>query len=225
MRLYLTTKKIFSFEKEGIEQFLNGLTANDMRAPQNAFLNIHGRIVATFAQMRKGSQQYYLLFEEARVVPAMAHLDRYLKLGGIKVQPVDKRVYHDLSGEYAPGPEDDVIPWPAGQLVLTAKELDATVSTEEYTQFRLTHRLPLQGVDYDEEMVLNVSSRDYVSFTKGCFLGQEPVSKVYNRSRPTWRLVVKALEDCSPEEARKMTSPLLNPADAKTYGFVFEKNE
>ncbi|MBZ0165332.1 MAG: hypothetical protein K8I00_00895, partial [Candidatus Omnitrophica bacterium] len=178
MRLYLTTKKILSFEKEGIDQFLNGLVANDMEAPQNAFLNIHGRIVATFAQLRKGSRMFYLLFEEPCVVPVLAHLDRYLKLGGVTVQPVDKRVYHDLTGAYQPGPDDDVIPWPAGQLVLTAKDLEGTVRDEEYTQFRLDHRLPLQGVDYDGEMVLNVSLSDYVSFTKGCFLGQEPVSKV-----------------------------------------------
>jgi folate-binding Fe-S cluster repair protein YgfZ len=74
--------------------------------------------------------------------------------------------------------------------------------------------------------LLNVSEReDLVSFTKGCFLGQEPISKVHNRSKPTWKLVVKSAEDCPPEERSKMTSQAIDPQTKKTRGFVFVKNE
>ena len=42
--------KIVLSIKPNAETFLNGLTSNALDAPQNAFLNLHGRIIATFDQ-------------------------------------------------------------------------------------------------------------------------------------------------------------------------------
>lgn len=224
MRIYLTSQQVLSFQKEGVAEFLNGLTANVMDAPRNAFLNIHGRIIATIAQVPRGPREYLLFVEKDFVPPLLQHLDRYLKLGGVRVEPLEMAVFHDLDGTFQPA-DAVTVPLPAGRLVATAQPAEANVSAEEYTLFRLHHNLPLQGPDYRDEMLLNVDTRDFVSFTKGCFLGQEPVSKVYNRSKPTWRLVAKAVDECSGEESAKMTSRVVDPADNKEYGFVFEKNE
>ena len=72
--------------------------------------------------------------------------------------------------------------------------------------------------------MLNVSATELVSFTKGCFLGQEPASKVHNRSRPTWQLMVKYTHECSEEENNKMTSRVLDPDTNNMMGFVFVRN-
>jgi hypothetical protein len=56
-------------------------------------------------------------------------------------------------------------------------------------------------------------------------LGQEPISKVYNRSKPSWKLVVRFEDDCAPEEKGRMTSKMKDPETGKALGFVFVSNK
>jgi len=72
------------------------------------------------------------------------------------------------------------------------------------------------------EFVLNVSAEDVVSFKKGCFLGREQVSKVHNRSSPTWQLVVQYKNERSGKERGKMTSEIPDPDSDSILGFVFD---
>jgi len=80
-------------------------------------------------------------------------------------------------------------------------------------------------VDYQaDEFLLNIDESTYVSYTKGCFLGQEPVAKVHNRSKPTRKLVVMFEVECAPEEKPKMTSKIIDPISGRMQGFIFVKN-
>jgi folate-binding protein YgfZ len=80
----------------------------------------------------------------------------------------------------------------SGQWLFKSEDFPIQVSEQEFTQYRLQQNLPLQGIDYQpDEFILNVDSGQFVSFTKGCFLGQEPVAKVHNRSKPSKKLVVE----------------------------------
>jgi len=224
MKIYKTNKSVLSF-KNNSEKFLSGLTSNTLDAPNNAFLTIHGRIVATFDQLQIGEDEFFILVEEPFVDDVLQHIDRYAKLSGVKVQKRDERVYYDLSGEFSVKEEGRVIPQRRGKLIVTNRTLDSNVSQEEYTLFRLQNNLPVHGIDYKDEMLLNVSTEEFVSFTKGCFLGQEPISKVYNRSKPSWKLVVKNEDECTQEEKKKLTSKSKNPETKKVMGFVFIKND
>ena len=91
--------------------------------------------------------------------------------------------------------------------------------------FRVVNHIPVQGIDYRDEFLLNISDEEFVSYAKGCFLGQEPISKVHNRSKPTWKLVVRYQDECTEEERQKMTSVVVDPATRRTMGFVFVRNE
>ena len=51
MKLYQLNKIVLNFKNNAVE-VLNVLTSNEMDKPQNAFLNIHGRIIATFDQFK-----------------------------------------------------------------------------------------------------------------------------------------------------------------------------
>ena len=85
MKIYKTSKRAISFQNNPIE-FLNGLTSNDMDKPNNAFLNIHGKIIATFDQIKINDEEMVVLIEEPFVQEVLSHLDKYIKLGGIKVE-------------------------------------------------------------------------------------------------------------------------------------------
>lgn len=224
MRLYKTTKKVLSITPCP-QAFLNGLTTNSLDKPQSAFVNISGRIIATFDQIKISDEKFLLVIEAAFVPSVLLHLERFARLSKAVISEENLLVYFDLQGLYHPTPAEFVIAQKCGQLVLTDNNLSSEVSDEEFTRFRLKNNIPLLGVDYKDEMILNVSETDFVSFSKGCFLGQEPLSKVHHRSKPTWKLAVKVQEDCSPEEKEKMTSKAVDPLNGKVYGFVFVANK
>ncbi len=224
MRIYKTSKTVLSVSNN-IDKFLPGITANTLDAPHNAFLSIHGRIVATFDQVRVSEDQMLLCVEKEFVEDLLNHVQRYLMLSGSTIEETDYAAYFDLDNEHSIGEDEFCIAQPEGKLVISQNNLEATVSDAEFISFRLDHNLPQQGLDYRNEMVLNVSVERFTSFTKGCYLGQEAVSKVYNRSKPTWRLEVKYADECSEEEVSKMTSRSVDPANNRERGFVFIKNE
>ena len=101
----------------------------------------------------------------------LKHLERYVKLSHVSITPGSQNAFIDLD---------------TAQTVWSSETHANSISDEEFTLFRLDHNIPLMGVDYQaDEFILNVHEHDYVSYTKGCFLGQEPVAKVHNRAQPS----------------------------------------
>lgn len=225
MRLYKLNKTVLSI-RNNPARFLSGLTANTLDKPQNVFLNIHGRIVAVFDQIKVGADEFRIIVEDPFVDVLLQHVDRYAKLSKVRVERLEKNVYFDLEDNrnFVSGAEG-VIPQKKGRVIISGDELETSVSQPEFTLFRVRNNMPAQGADYTDEFVLNVGARDLVSFTKGCFLGQEPVAKVHNRSRPTWQLVVKYVDECAEEEKRRMTSKVFDPDSNRTAGFLFVRSE
>lgn len=224
MRLYKLDKTVVRVSGNA-EKFLSGLTSNALEAPRNAFLNLHGRIIATFDQARAGEDGFLLVIAPSAWEALKGHTDRYARLNHTTLEPAPLNVYFDLDSNVPLEEGDLTISQNTGRLLVTSRVLPQTVSSSEFTQFRLQYQIPLHGVDYKDEMVLNVHEHDFVSYTKGCFLGQEPVAKVHNRSKPTWKLTVRYADELPDEERGKMTSQSLEPQTGRTKGFVFIRNE
>jgi hypothetical protein len=221
MKLHPLNNKLALHVAPDACEFLKGLTSNTLDAPRNAFLDVHGRIVAVFDQKILSADEALIVIGRPFYARLEKHLGKFLALGDTRLREGAFRVYFDTESACRPGEGEFVIPQKAGSLVLSKNELPADVTEKEFTLFRLHHDLPLQGVDYDEEMLLNLADEGLVSFTKGCYLGQEIIARVHYRSKPPRKLVVKVEEDCSPAEAAAMTSKILDPASGKTLGFVF----
>lgn len=210
MRYYQLPSRVIQV-KGNAAGFINGLSSNALDKPRNAFLNLHGRIIATCWQQRISDEEFYLVVPQVAVEVLLQHLNRYAKLSRAQIMTTDLKAYMDLDA-----PQN---------LVITLETKTPLVSEEEFTLFRLKTGLPLMGVDYQaDEFILNVHEHDYTSYTKGCFLGQEPVAKVHNRSKPTRKLIVKYADECSEEEKLKITSQMKDPANSRLMGFVFVKN-
>lgn len=223
MRLYRCDKSVLSF-KNSPSEFLNGITSNTLEAPRNAFLTIHGKIVATFDQLKISDNEFWIAVESSYADALLAHAGRYAKLAKVDIQKLGLHVYFDLDADAPLFESERTIPQKQGRLIISAQPRETNVAPEEFLAFRLEHAIAALGVDYKDDFILNVSEEEFVSYTKGCFLGQEPVSKVHHRSKPTWRLVVKRASDCSEEELKKMTS-VFKGGTKDAQGFVFEKND
>jgi len=205
MRLYKLPDTVLSI-KGNAATFLNGIASNTLDAPLNAFLNQHGRIIATFRQKKISDDEFLISVPSVAVENLLKHLERYAKLGHVSITPNPQSAYINL----------DTV-----QIVWTSEPYANSISDEEFTLFRLKHQVPLMGVDYQAgEFVLNVNEFDYVSYAKGCFLGQEPVAKVHNRAQPSRRLIVRFEDQCSPEDAAKMTSKTKDPETGRLKGFI-----
>ncbi|MDO8676033.1 MAG: hypothetical protein Q7K71_08015 [Candidatus Omnitrophota bacterium] len=221
--IYKLDKTVVSV-RGSAEKFLSGLTSNTLDRPRNAFLNMHGRIVATFDQVRAGDDIFLLVIASSAWEALKAHTDRYARLNNTTIEPVALNAYFDLSGDCPLSGGEYAIPQNSGRIILTARAIPLDVAADAFTVFRLQNNIPLHGVDYHDDFILNVHENDFVSYTKGCFLGQEPVSKVHNRSKPTWQLAVRCEDGLSEEEKAKMTSKARDPKTGRTLGFVFVKN-
>lgn len=224
MRFHALNKSVLRI-RDNAERFLNGLTSNALDKPRNAFLNQHGRIIATFDQIRTSDDGFLIVIEPFALEALMLHIKKFLMLNKTTAEPAAWNAYFDLDGSYQTSAGEYVIPQKAGQMVLTPQKFQADVSQDDFTLFRLKNNIPLHGVDYTDELLLNIDEYEHVSYTKGCFLGQEPIAKVHNRSQPTWKLVVSLEDELYPDERTKMTSKTVDPATGKTVGFVFIKNK
>lgn len=221
MKLYPLSRTVLTIHNNAA-LFLNGLTSNAPDKPRNAFVNIHGRIMATFDQHRVSDDEFVIAVERAFVDPLLTHLDKYIRLSGVRVEKLDRYVYFDVEETSVPGAAGTLaIPQKKGRLLISETPMPAQVSDEEFTLFRLQNNIPLQGVDYRDEFLLNVSDEEFVSYIKGCFLGQELIAKVHNRSKPAWKLAVRYRDECTEEERQKMTSVVVDPATRRSRGFVF----
>ena len=207
MKLYRCNKAVLRFYPQGAG-FLNGYTTNVADAPRNAFVDLQGKVVAVFDQLKLSEDEVWALVERKFADRVMKHLEKYLFLTQTKAETLgSKNVYWDLE---------------ADRPVVTDEHLTANVSEEEFTWFRLKNHRPLQGVDYDGEMILNLGEEGLVSYTKGCYLGQEIVARVHYRSHPPKKLVAKKLKDCAAQDLPRMTSKTADPRTGEAWGFLFD---
>jgi hypothetical protein len=210
MKLYKLPDTVFSI-KGNASGFLNGITSNTVDAPLNAFLNQHGRIIATFRQRKISSDEFLVSVPAIAQDNLLKHLERYVKLSHVSIGLSDQKIYMDVD---------------TSQTLWTTEPHANNISDEEFILFRLNDHLPLMGIDYQaDEFILNVHEHDYVSYTKGCFLGQEPVAKVHNRAKPSRKLIVAFEDKCSTEQVLKMTSKIQDPVSGRIKGFVFVGNQ
>jgi folate-binding protein YgfZ len=210
MRLYKLDDKVLNI-KGNASKFLNGITSNTVEAPLNAFLNQHGRIIATVRQKRISDDEILISVPSVAADNLLKHLERYAKLSHADMLPSPLFTFLDLDN---------------AQTVWMHECHPNSISGEEFVLFRLDKNIPLMGVDYQaDEFILNVHEYDYVSYSKGCFLGQEPVAKVHNRSQPSRKLLVRFEDECSRQEAAAMTSKAADPDTGSIKGFVFVSNK
>lgn len=191
MRLYRCSKQVLRITGDAAK-FLNAYTSNTTDRPKTAFLNRAGKIVAVVDQILLNPNEALIVVESQFVDRLFTHLKSYLQFLPTKVRTDEiLKTYFDIDGAYKPSPEEWTIPQKKGQLILTPKELSVSVTEDEFKKFRLEIELPVQGIDFDDEMLLCVGDEDYVSYTKGCYLGQEIIARVHFKGAPPKKLTAK----------------------------------
>ena len=243
-------------------QFLDGLISNDVKTLEDgaqmfaAFPNAQGRLLAL---SRVGRQGEKILFETEPVTrqKIFETLNRFTLAGEFFVE--------DLSDEYRfikvfdksfipitpPYTEFDtrfgtdyfVHREDANDFVGELKYFEAAaISDELYETLRVENGTPRYGVDMDENTIVpEIGIDEAISYTKGCYIGQEIIARIHFRGHVAKRLTgISSSElsaiggDLKPEQelmskegknAGRITSVTVSPKLQKAIGLAYVRYE
>ncbi len=206
----LPDRGAIAIEGEDRVSFLQGLVSNDVeqaspeRAVWAAFLTPQGKWLADFFILTDGDR-LLLDAERAQIAGLVPRLSRYRLRAKVTVKADDSlRVYAAWDG--APPPCPIAAPDPrlpaAGWRLIAAAPLPTNATPAAYDSHRLSLGLPDGSRDMEtEKTVLLEAGFDElsgVSWTKGCYMGQELTARTKYRGLVKRRLVPVAVQGPAP---------------------------
>ncbi len=207
--------------RNNVEKLLNGITTNELTKSRNALIDRFGKLIILFDQ-KMVDDTAYIIFEEQYEKQFLEHTAKYAKLTKSNIEKSDKKVIHVISKK-----EETEITFPQSIGYLTLVDsIENSFSKETYNIIRLENTISVQGIDFEHPMFLDLGLYDTISFTKGCYLGQEVMARVHNLSKPA-RKLVRILYDILPEQVTinkapvgKITSSCFSPKYNKYLAFA-----
>ena len=251
--------------KEAV-QFLNGLITNDVASLEDgaqmsaAFPNVQGRLLA-FVRVLKTGDKFLFETEGATREKVFQNLFRFTFAGDFFVEDLSEKFeffeIQNLKSEI-PNLNEMTFDSKFGKDYFVSKDSTDEFSSELknkgaveisdalYEVLRIENGVPLYGVDMDETtVVLETGLDEAVSFTKGCYIGQEIIARIHFRGHVAKKLTGLIFEDESADvkpgdeiksfedkNAGKITSLTFSPKLGKTialglvrYDFLAEETE
>ena len=170
--------------------FLQRMLSNDVEQEADVFpallLTAKGRIVAPLRVWRRGADDFLLLTEPELGNVVRTTLMRARFAAKCEVEPEEHTsvlvfgVADGLPGELP------------GTIEILDGDFDATLDDEELERARIETRIPAWGKELDETILPAEAGLDrtHISFTKGCFPGQEPIARLHYRGHANRELRV-----------------------------------
>jgi folate-binding protein YgfZ len=155
------------------EDFLQRMLSNDVtQASCDALLlTPKGRIVAPLRVIRRGEADFLLLTEPGLGETVRSALVRARFAAKAEIEPEEHRSVLVWDGDFARAEEQlDV-------------DVEPTVSDDELERARIEAGVPAWGKELDDSILPAEAGLDrtHISFTKGCYPGQEPVARLHHR--------------------------------------------
>jgi aminomethyltransferase len=213
--------------KESV-QFLNGLITNDVAKLEDggqmaaAFPNAQGRLVALVRVARVGDV-FFFETEEVTREKVFQNLFRFTFAGDFFVEDRSAAYgYFELFNMAGLAKALPVLKGGAGEGVFVqAESADEFVSSlkaegavevdeDSYEVLRVEKGVPLYGIDADESTVVpELGAEGLISYSKGCYIGQEVVARIHFRGHVAkeLRVVVYENADAAPTAGVELTSP------------------
>jgi folate-binding protein YgfZ len=236
-------------------QFLDGMITNDMKTLEDgalmraAFPNAQGRLLAVVRVTRNGDR-FLIETEDATRQKVFDTLFRFTMAGDFQVEDLSEeysyiRVYDRSFIPITPpfiefdrkgGTEYFVHSEDAPDFVGELKYLDAvSVTPELFEVLRIESGTPLYGVDMDENTIVpELGIEEMISYTKGCYIGQEIIARIHFRGHVAKRLTGIVSHDGSDgmkpgvelttkegKNAGRITSVTMSPKLQKAIGLAY----
>ena len=160
-------------------------------------LTAKARVIATLVILRRGHEDFLLLTEPALGERVQSELRRFRFAAKVEIEPEEHSSHVVFGGEGIPSADYGE---PAAE-VLDA-ELEVNVSPEELELLRVRAGTPAWGKEIDDRVMpaeAGLTERA-VSFTKGCYPGQEPIARLHYRGHANRGRRVLALDELTEPE-------------------------
>jgi folate-binding protein YgfZ len=207
------------------EDFLQRMLSNDITAApcEAMLLTPKARVIAPVVVVRREPDDFLLLTEPGLGEVIRATLLRARFAAKVEVEPEEHRsvvVFGD-NGDGIPNVEYGE---PAAELLDV--DLEPTLSADELEQLRIEAGKPMWGKEIDDSILPAEAGLDetHVSFTKGCYPGQEPIARLRHRGKVNRRLRVLEVEAAEPgDELRyegKAVGRVTSSVEGRALAFV-----
>ncbi len=153
-------------------------------------LTSKARVIAPLVVLRRGHEDFLLLTEPELGERVRTELLRSRFAAKAEIEPEEHTAHVVFGGEGIP---TDDYGEPAAE-VLDA-ELEVTVGADELELLRIQAGTPAWGKEIDDRVLpaeAGLTERA-VSFTKGCYPGQEPIARLHHRGHANRGLRILAL--------------------------------
>jgi len=181
-RGYIRPRAYVRVQGSDAADLLQRLVSNDVLAGDSCealLLTPKGRVIAPLLVWRRGDDDFLLLTEPELGQVVLEHLRRMRIASRCEIEP-EEHTSAIVLGEAEGIPTGDY-GTPAVEVI--DAEFEAEPADEELERLRLLARTPRWGREIDEGILPAEAGLDgrAVSFTKGCYPGQEPLARLHNR--------------------------------------------
>ena len=206
------------------EDFLQRMLSNDVTAApcQALLLTPKSRLIATLVVVRREPDDFLLLTEPGLGEAVRGTLLRARFAAKVEIESEEHTsVVVFGEGDGIPNHEFGE----AGSELLDA-ELEPTLSSEQLERMRIEAGVPAWGKELDDSILPAEAGLDetHISFTKGCYPGQEPIARLHHRGKVNRRLRVLAIDSAEPgDEIRygeKVVGRITSSVPGQALGFV-----
>jgi tRNA-modifying protein YgfZ len=204
MRIAFRPRSFVAVSGPGAEDYLDRMVSNDVSALgpgescEALLLTPKARVIAPLVVLRRGHEDFLLLTEPDLGERVRAELVRS-RFAAKAVIELEEHTSHVVFGGEGIATGDYGEP-AAEQL---DAELEPTISAEELELLRIRAGTPAWGKEIDDRVLpaeAGLTERA-VSFTKGCYIGQEPVARLHYKGRPNRHLRGLTLSAPAPDGA------------------------
>jgi folate-binding protein YgfZ len=168
------------------EDYLQRMVSNDVAALsvgercEALLLTPKSRVIAPLVVLRRGADDFLLLTEPELGERVRAELTRFRFAAKAEIEPEEHESWVVLGGEE----------------VLDERPPGEEVDGEAYERWRVEAGIPRWGREIDDSVLPAEAglTETHVSFTKGCYPGQEPIARLHYRGHANRRLRVLDVE-------------------------------
>jgi folate-binding protein YgfZ len=176
---------------------LQRLLSNDVLAGKSCealLLTPKGRVIAPLVVWRRGEDDFLLLTEPELGEVVLAHLRRMRLASKCDLEPEQHTSVVVLGGEEGIPTRD------YGEPAVELLDVEGEPAGDELERLRILARTPRWGRELDEAVLPAEAGLDEraISFTKGCYPGQEPLARLHNRGHVNRSLRVVDVDGASP---------------------------
>jgi tRNA-modifying protein YgfZ len=168
------------------EDFLQRMLSNDVAALRPGescealLLTAKARVIAPVRVLRRGADDFLLLTEPELGETVRTQLLRTRFAAKVELEPEEHESWLVLGGEE----------------VLDDRPEGDEASEAEFERWRIESGIPRWGAEIDDRVLPAEAglTETHVSFTKGCYPGQEPIARQHYRGKVNRRLRVLDVE-------------------------------